>query len=184
MITGNLNTLLYCLPPFTPTSHTTLGQCFSNWCSTETPGENGHCFLSSSDASSSYWLCLPKQGSPSLNALHFLSGANNIHSWDSKGVGPWTYRGGNGRTTIYHVPSEWPGTICVTVSLLCPTFHPLRLSLSREAQGWIKNRSSHSSLPWGCNQSTALSKGCCVQNIGESQWFQRSEGSRQNVSKV
>lgn len=84
MIAGKLNTLLYCLPPFTPTSRTTLDQCFSNWCSTETPGENGHWFLSSSNASSSYWLCLPKQGSPSLNALQFLSGANNIHSWNSK----------------------------------------------------------------------------------------------------
>lgn len=64
MIIHNLAILTYSLPLLTPTSPSTLDQCFSDWCSRGNLGENGHRFPSTFDASSSHRVRLPKQGCP------------------------------------------------------------------------------------------------------------------------
>lgn len=49
--------------------------------------------------------------------------------------------------------------------------------------GWLRDRSSQPSPPWASTPSTNLPEGCFVHSIAESQWLQRSEGNRQDVTK-
>lgn len=104
-------------------------------------------------------------------------------SWANKEATPRAYLSGSGPTTTYNFPLEWPGTICVTFSRLCPSLHPPWIPFSRATRDWIKNRSTHCSPPRACIQSINSSQVRCMQSTGESQRLQRSEGKRQDVAK-